>query len=402
MPARVQQVRFPGSTGAELAARLDRPAGPAIATAVFAHCFTCVKELRAASRITTELTRRGFAVLRFDFTGLGGSDGEFANTTFTSNAADLVAAAGWLRDHLTAPQLLVGHSLGGAAVLVAAGDIPEVRAVATVGAPSDTAHVLGLLGEAVATIEADGRAEVCIGGRPFTIGQQFLDDVRSVSLVDRVATLHRALMVLHSPIDNVVGIEQAGHLMDAARHPKTFVSLDGADHLLSRPGDAEFAGAMIATWAAHRVHDERELAPVPAATAQVVVAETTQGPFLNHVVIGEHRLLADEPESVGGFDAGPAPYDFLCAALGACTSMTLRMYADRKGLPLARVTVEVDHAKVTPDGGGAQVDRFTRRIHTEGELDDEMRSKLIEIAGKCPVHRTLERSSEVVTVVPEA
>lgn len=402
MPPRVQQVRFTGSTGHELAARLDLPAGPAVATAVFAHCFTCVKELRSASQITSELTRHGFAVLRFDFTGLGASDGEFANTTLTSNAADLVAAAAWLRTSMQAPQLLVGHSLGGAAVIVAAEQIPEVRAVATIGAPSDSAHVLSLLGEAVGQIEAEGVAEVCIGGRPFSVGRHFLDDVRSVSLTERVHRMHRALLVLHSPIDNVVGVQHAASLMEAARYSKSFVALDGADHLLSRNADATFAGSMIATWARRHVHDERGFAPLPRASAQAVVAETSQGPYLNHVVLGAHHLLADEPESVGGFDAGPAPYDFLCAALGACTSMTLRMYADRKGLPLARVTVEVDHAKVTPEGGGTPVDRFTRRIHTEGELDDEMRARLVEIAGKCPVHRTLERNAEIVTEVPGA
>lgn len=399
---------FTGSGGDDLAGRLDLPAGPPRAVALFAHCFTCSKDLRAASRIAARLTEVGLAVLRFDFTGLGASDGEFANTDFSSNVDDLVAAADWLREHVSAPQLLVGHSLGGAAVIAAAARISEVRAVATIGAPSDAAHVTNAFGGALDQIAADGEAVVELAGRPFTIRQQFVDDLTSGRITAVAPDLDAALLVLHSPIDNTVGIEHAASLYGAARHPKSFVSLDGADHLLTDDVDAEFAAAMIGTWADRYVTDESGAAPAPSPSAQVVVAETTQGAFLNHVVVGHHRLLADEPESVGGFDAAPSPYDFLATALGACTSMTLRMYADRKDLPLDRVTVEVTHDKVhatdvatgtadTPPAAGGKIDRFTRRLTIEGDLDDTTRERLREIADRCPVHRTLEHGSLIVT-----
>ena len=408
MASRIQRITFPGSSGDQLAARLDLPAGPPRAFALFAHCFTCSKDLRAASRLAAVLTDLGYGLLRFDFTGLGASEGEFANTNFSSNVDDLVAAADWLGTHHRSPQLLVGHSLGGAAVIVAASRLSGVRAVATIAAPSDAGHVANLLGGALTDIERDGAAEVELQGRRFTITRQFVDDLRNGSIVDAAARLRTALLVLHSPIDNAVGVEHAARIYQAARHPKSFVTLDGADHLLSETADAEYAASIIGTWAARYLVDESGAATAPDATAQVVVAETTQGAFLNHVVAGRHRFLTDEPTSVGGFDAGPGPYDFLATALGACTSMTLRMYADRKGLPLDRVTVEVSHDKVhaadattdtadTPPASGGKIDRFTRVLHLEGDLDEEQRASLLRIADRCPVHRTLEQASQIVT-----
>ncbi len=410
MTARIERVTFPGSQGTELAARLDLPAGPARAFALFAHCFTCSKDIAAASRIANALTDVGFGVLRFDFTGLGMSEGEFENTNFTSNTDDLVAAADWLRAEHRAPQVIVGHSLGGSAVLSVAGSIPEVRAVATIGAPSSPDHVTGIFSSSLAEIESSGVAEVELAGRPFRIRQQFVDDLRNHVVLDRVATMKRPLLVLHSPIDNTVSIDHASAIFGAARHPKSFVSLDGADHLLTDRVDAAYAASMIGAFANRYIVDESASLDAPRASAPVMVAETTQGPFLNHVVVGRHRLLADEPESVGGFDAGPSPYDFLGAALGACTSMTLRMYADRKGLPLDRVTVGVTHGKVHADdcaecsdnrllaGRSGMIDRFERVIRVDGdELSDADRTKLLEIADKCPVHRTLESASSIVT-----
>jgi uncharacterized OsmC-like protein/alpha/beta superfamily hydrolase len=410
MAARIERITFPGSQGADLAARLDLPAGPARAFALFAHCFTCSKDIAAASRIASALTDVGFGVLRFDFTGLGMSDGEFENTNFTSNTDDLVAAADWLRAEHRAPQLLVGHSLGGAAVLAVAANIPEVRAVATIGAPASTDHVTHLFESSLDEIAADGVAHVELAGRPFTIRQQFVDDLRAHAIADRVATMKRALLVMHSPIDNTVSVDHAAEIFAAARHPKSFVSLDGADHLLTNRNDATFAANMIGAFADRYIIDESGALDAPRASAPVVVAETTQGPFLNHVVVGKHRFLADEPESIGGFDAGPSPYDLLGAALGACTSMTLRMYADRKGLPLDRVTVGVTHGKVHANdcdecstnellvGRSGMIDRFERVLTIDGDdLTNDQRSKLLAIADKCPVHRTLESASSIVT-----
>ena len=412
MPTRIERVSFPGSKGDLLSARLDLPAGPPKAFALFAHCFTCSKDLKAASRIAAVLTDLGFGLLRFDFTGLGASEGEFANTNFSSNVEDLIAAAAWMREHHRAPQLLVGHSLGGAAVICASTALPEVRAVATLGAPSDAGHVAKLFEGALDEIAEHGEIELELHGRRFTIRQQFVDDLRAGAVTEAAAALRGSLLVLHSPIDNTVGVDHAANIYQAAKHPKSFVSLDDADHLLTKVADAEYAASVIGAWAGRYLVDESGAASAPRPSAQVVVAETTQGPFLNHVVTGRHRFLADEPESIGGFDAGPGPYDFLATALGACTSMTLRMYAERKQLPLDKVTVEVSHDRVhvddattdTADGGaaavapkGGKIDQFTRVLHLAGDLDEQQRASLLKIADRCPVHRTLEHSSRIVT-----
>lgn len=404
-----QRVTFTGSLGTPLAGRLDMPAGPPRAFALFAHCFTCSKDVVAAGRIAAELNGHGIAVLRFDFTGLGSSEGDFANTDFSSNLDDLRLAAGWLRENHAAPQLLVGHSLGGAAVIAVAADLPEVRAVATLGAPADVAHITQLFGPQLPEIEAQGRALVDIAGRCFTIRREMLDDLSTHSIEERAGQLRTALLVAHAPADNIVGIDNAARIYAAARHPKSFLALDGADHLLTRPDDAVYAARMIACWSERFIVDEHPAAASPTASAPVVVAETGQGTFLNHVVVGDHRFLADEPVDVGGFDAGPSPYDLLGAALGACTSMTLRLYADRKGLPLGRVTVEVSHSRTHAadcdacvEGAGPLVDHFERRIVVTGTLDDDQRGALLRIADKCPVHRTLEGTSRISTTLAPA
>jgi len=396
-------VSFPGAFGTTLAARLDAPAGAPLATALFAHCFTCSKESKAAATISAALAERGFAVLRFDFTGLGGSEGDFANTNFSSNVDDLLAAADFLRREHKAPALLVGHSLGGTAVLAAASKIPEAVAVATLGSPFEPEHVLGLIKDSVGKIESDGDAQVDLAGRSFHIKKQFLDDIRAQKVGTAVAKLGKALMVMHSPRDTIVDIDNASKIFLAARHPKSFVSLDPADHLMSRREDALYAGQLLADWAL-RYAPAREALPSPQP-GKVLVRETREGKFTNQIFVGTHVVRADEPVAAGGMDTGLSPYGLLAAALGACTSMTLRAYADLKGIPLERVSVELRHDKIhaadcaeceTREG---KVDRIDRSITLEGNLDAPQRARLLEIAEKCPVHRTLHSEVLIKTVL---
>jgi uncharacterized OsmC-like protein/pimeloyl-ACP methyl ester carboxylesterase len=399
-----ERLTFPGHAGDTLAARLDLPEGPHLATALFAHCFTCGKDIHAARRIAQRLAVMGIAVLRFDFTGLGHSGGEFANTTFTSNADDLVAAADTLAARGLAPGLLIGHSLGGAAVLKAAARIPSARAVATIGAPFDPGHVTHNFAGALEAIEADGAAVVDLGGRPVRVGRDFVADVAAERLGPAIAGLRRALLVLHAPRDAIVGIDNATRIFLAAKHPKSFVTLADADHLVSDPADADYAAEVIAAWAG-RYLDRRPPAPPPGAPEGVVrVSEADPEGFLQDVTSGErHHVLADEPAAYGGTDRGMTPYGFLSAGLGACTSMTIRMYARRKGWALAHVRVDVTHHKVhaqdAASPGEEKIDRFTRAIRIEGELDAEQRARLLEIADRCPVHRTLERRSAIETTL---
>lgn len=394
--ARSTRVEFTGALGETLAARLELPNGRPRAHALFAHCFSCSKDILAASRIARRLTDAGIAVLRFDFTGLGQSGGDFANTNFSSNIQDLLAAAAFMAETHCAPDLLIGHSLGGAAVIAAAGQLDSVRAVATIGAPADADHVVDQFADKVDEITREGRAEVDLSGRPFTIKKQFLDDIAGRALEDAVEALRRPLLILHSPTDQIVGVENASRLFRAAKHPKSFVSLDDADHLLRAESDALYAADVIASWAARYALGPAPQAPRADAAGAVVVRETGRGRYENHVVDGDHVMLADEPASVGGGDAGPSPYGYLNAALGACTAMTLRMYADRKDLPLDRVTVSTGHKKGHADdcadcvdGQERHVDIFERSITLEGDLDADQRKRLMEIADKCPVHRTL-------------
>ncbi len=401
----IERFQFTGEGGHELAAALDTPDGPIKAYALFAHCFTCGKDVLAAKRIAVALAAKGIATLRFDFTGLGSSEGDFANSTFSSNVADLVRAADHLRATRQAPTILIGHSLGGAAILAAAGRIPEAKAVVTIAAPSDPAHVTHLFRDKVEDIRAQGEVEVSLAGRPFRIKREFLDDIAEQNLMAQVSKLHKALLIMQSPTDDTVGIDNATHIFAAAKHPKSFVSLAGSDHLLSGKQDAAYVADVIGAWAERYV----DLAtPQPAADAgrtprNVVVRETRASKFQQTVTTGPHRMLADEPVAAGGEDTGPGPYDFLLAGLGACTSMTMRMYADRKALPLDRVTVTLNHSKIyakdceeceTREGMLDQIDRI---IRIEGALDAEQRKRLMEIADKCPVHRTLTSEIRIVT-----
>lgn len=400
--------QFLGSDGFKLAAALDLPDGEPVAYALFAHCFTCGKDVLAARRIAAGLTARGMAVLRFDFTGLGASEGEFANSTFSSNVADIVRAADHLRETRKAPAILIGHSLGGAAILAAAARIPEAKAVATIAAPSDPAHVTHLFADRVADIRAQGTVEVSLAGRPFHIKREFLDDIAEHNLMGQVAELRKALLILHSPTDDTVGIDNATRIFVAAKHPKSFISLSGADHLLNRKSDADYVADVIAAWAQRYLETAPSNQTEDSDSRRVVVRETRRGKFQQTVTVGPHRLIADEPSTAGGDDTGPGPYDYLLAALGACTSMTLRLYADRKALPLDRVAVTLRHNRIHAEDcaecetKSGMVDQIEREIAMEGALDPEQRGRLMDIADKCPVHRTLTSEIRIVTRASEA
>lgn len=412
-----EQVTFVGALGEQLVGRLEQPSQAPRGCALFAHCFTCSKDAFAPSRISRALADRGFTVLRFDFTGLGGSDGEFGNTNFTSNVQDLVAAASFLRQRGHAPQLLVGHSLGGAAVLMAAHEIPECRAVATIGAPADPAHVRQLLRDDAEEIARRGSAEVEIGGRRFVIRQQFLDDLTRYDQEHRIGQLRRALLLLHSPTDSVVGIDNARQIFVAAKHPKSFVSLDGADHLLTREADSEFVSGVLAAWASRYLGS----AVQPSLSWQALdsdfkelehgharVRDTGNGDFQEALRLGRHLLLADEPRQMGGDDSGPTPYELLLGALGACTAMTVRMYARRKRWPLTRVDASLNHTRRHVEdcegceGVGAKIDHLEVTLEFEGNLTQEQRQRLLEIAGKCPVHKTLTSPVRIITKLAES
>jgi putative redox protein len=401
----IERFQFTGSEGQQLAASLDLPEREPIAYALFAHCFTCGKDVLAAKRIAVALAAKGIAVLRFDFTGLGSSEGDFANSTFSSNVADLVRAADHLRAARNGATILIGHSLGGAAMLAAAPQIPDAKAVVTIAAPSDPGHVTGLFAERIEDIRKHGKVEVSLAGRPFLIKREFLDDIAEHNLMTHVARLHKALLVMHAPTDDTVGIDNATRIFVAARHPKSFVSLADADHLLTQKRDAAYVADVIAAWAELYIDPAAsEPATDPGkAPRQVVVRETRTGKFQQTVSVGPHRLLADEPVAAGGEDSGPGPYDFLLAGLGACTSMTMRLYADRKSLPLDRVTVTLTHNKIHAEDCAecetrtGMLDRIDRAIGMEGALDAEQRAKLMEIADKCPVHRTLTSEVHIVT-----
>lgn len=393
-----RKIEFPGATGAKLAARLDMPAEPR-AFALFAHCFTCGKDIFAAQRIAETLTARGIAVLRFDFTGIGASEGEFANTNFSSNVQDLLAAVDYLRKNHAAPSLLIGHSLGGAAVLAAAPHVPEATAVVTIEAPASAAHVTHHFAADLAEINEKGTAKVTLAGRPFTIKKQFLDDIAEQNILDGLGKLKKALLVCHAPRDETVGIDNATQIFAAARHPKSFLSLDTADHLLRKREDAIYVADVIAAWASRYLPAAEQ--PVELPPGLVEVRETRTGPLTQRVSAGRHVLVADEPVAVGGNDAGPGPYDYLLAALGACTSMTMRLYADRKGLAVERFGVRLSHRRIhaedcadceTKEGN---IGEITRDITIEGDIPEATRARLMEIAEKCPVHQTLTHEIKI-------
>jgi len=394
-----KNIRFSTKSGDTLAGVLHVPdAGAPRAWAVFAHCFTCTKNIKAAVNIAEALRLEGIAVLRFDFTGLGQSEGEFSDTHFSSNVQDLVDAAGFLASEHDAPSILVGHSLGGTACLAAAARLDSVKAVATLGSPADAEHILGLLQEDIETIEEQGEATVKLAGRPFTIARDFVDDVRRQRVRDGIHSLRKALLVMHSPLDEIVSIDEATRIYTSALHPKSFVSLDDADHLLSKERDSRYAGQLLAAWASRYIGSA--VAPIPLAPFEsdaVVVNGQTENGFRVSINADGHLLAGDEPASLGGKDSGPTPYDYLSAALASCTVMTLNMYARHKKIELTSAEVSVRHGKIhardceeceTREG---KIDQFDRIIRLEGDLSDEQRQRLLEIADRCPVHKTLHQ-----------
>tara|TARA_R110002096_G_scaffold242836_10_gene434710 strand:+ start:5498 stop:6709 length:1212 start_codon:yes stop_codon:yes gene_type:complete len=392
---------FQNSEGSRLSARLDLPGvGKPRAYALFAHCFTCSKDLKAVVNISRALTDQGFGLLRFDFPGLGESEGHFGSSTFTSNVDDLYRASVFLEE-LTGhgPQILIGHSLGGAAVLRAAPAIDSVRAVATIGAPADPAHVTHLLAEGLDEIREKGEATVSIAKRDFLIRKEMVEDLESTSMEEATSRLGKALLIFHSPVDQIVGVENAGRIYDRAKHPKSFISMDRADHLLTSEADSRYVGSTIATWANRYLEEHEESTASPDET---VVRLEGKG-FRSDVLTGGHRLVADEPISSGGTDDGPSPYDYLTAGLGACTAMTLRLYADHKKWPLDSVEVRLRHEKIDAadcddcESTEGKVDLIERDLHLEGDLTQEQRDRISEIADKCPVHRTLESEVRIRT-----
>jgi putative redox protein len=397
-----KNVSFPNADGHTLSGMLDMPDGEPRAFALFAHCFTCSKNLKAATNIARAMTDAGVAVLRFDFTGLGQSEGAFEDTSFSSNLTDLLSAVAWLEEHHRAPEILFGHSLGGTAVLQAATQVPSAVAVATIGSPADPDHVTHMLSGAEDALRENGVAEVQLGGRPFRIKQQFVDDLAQHDLSTSIASLRKALLIMHAPLDDIVEIDNASALFVAAKHPKSFVSLDKADHLLSRNEDSRYAGAVLAAWATRYLPVE-DVPEGLAAAAGEVAARTGADSFATEVRAGKHALLADEPTSVGGSDLGPTPYDLLAAALATCTSMTLRMYAAHKKLDLKAATVRINHGRIHAEDcvdceqRDGMIHEFRRELLLEGDLTDAQRSRMVEIADRCPVHKTLHNEISVKT-----
>jgi len=403
------RVTFDNDDGQTLAGILDRPERPH-AYALFAHCFTCSKDVKAAFNIGRALVDAGISVLRFDFTGLGQSEGDFADTAFSSNITDLLAAARFLERDYEAPKILIGHSLGGTAMLQAAPDIASASAVITIASPSRPSHVKHMLKGAEDELAKKGEAEVELGGRPFRIRQQFVDDLERHPLPESVADLRKALLILHAPLDAVVDIENATELFVHAKHPKSFISLDDSDHLLSDEANARYAGRVLAAWASKYVAmgNPAEVAGDTSGDDEGVVATTIAGGFRTELVAAGHPLVADEPESAGGTNTGPSPYDLLSAALASCTAMTIRMYAEHKKLVFESAAVRVRHNRIHAkdcedcESGDGRIDEFHRTVSLRGNFDEQQTKRLLEIADRCPVHRTLHSEVKVRTTLGES
>ena len=400
-----KKVSFTNKNGDSLSGRLELPiSGKPAAYAIFAHCFTCTKNIKAAGIISRALAAQQIATLRFDFTGLGQSAGDFAESTFSSDVADLICAAQFLEQQFEAPQLLVGHSLGGAAVLHAASSIDSAKAVVTIGSPFDPQHVTHLLSSSIDEINQQGEARVNLGGQEFTVKKSFIDDLKNQDPAKTIGELNRALLILHSPTDTTVSIDSAAKIYSAARHPKSFITLDPADHLLMKEQDARYAAHLISTWAQRYMILEANSEDIKTEENVIISKTGTEG-FYTEINANGHSLVADEPSSVGGSNLGPTPYDYLMASISACTTMTLQMYAKRKGIQLNSAKVRVTHSKVyaqdceTCETSNQKIDKFTRELELEGELTDQQAQRMLEIADKCPVHKTLHSNVQIETTL---
>ncbi|TGG92452.1 alpha/beta fold hydrolase [Natronospirillum operosum] len=404
-----QKLTFENAQGQALSGLLELPAGPVLGYALFAHCFTCGKDIRSASRIARTLAGQGIATLRFDFTGLGSSDGDFANTNFSSNVEDLVAAADYLKAHHEAPTMLIGHSLGGAAVLAAAAQVPSAKAVITIGAPSEPGHVAHLFDGAREEIEQEGEANVSLAGRPFRIRRQFLEDIEAHNLARHIRNLRRPLLIFHAPMDQTVSIDEAAVIYQHAMHPKSFVSLDDADHLVTRDADAAYIADTLAAWVKRYLEVDSTPGDRPVVQQGHVLVTEQDEAFTRHVYADEHHWLADEPTAMGGKNLGPDPYEHLLAALGTCTSMTIRMYANRKQWPVEDIQVSLTHdrehcadceASGLPTDSQGRIDVIRRTVQINApKLNEEQHQRLLEIADRCPVHKTLTNTIRIETNV---
>lgn len=405
----MSEIKFTNRQGLELAGNLDLPvSGPPRAFALFAHCFSCTRRIRAAFYISRAMAAQGIAVLRFDFTGLGESDGNFADSNFSANIDDLLSAADWLTENYRAPELLVGHSLGGTAVLAAAMQLESCRAVVTINAPAEAKHVLHHMQDELAMIERDGSARVNLGGRPFRITREFIEDIRSQEILPQLALMKPSLLVMHTPVDNIVSIDNAQAIFIAAKHPKSFISLNQADHLLSNSRDAQYAGQVIVSWA-NLYLDKADFANVSDNSAEEIEGAIVKGRLVDgftcRVRAGRHHWIADEPEAMKGLDLGPDPYAHLCAALAGCTVMTLNLYARHKALPVTEVEAHVRHHRIHAkdcedcDSTEGMIDQLDRTIRIMGDLDDKQRQRMLEIANRCPVHQTLMGKMRVISTL---
>ncbi|PRX54327.1 bifunctional alpha/beta hydrolase/OsmC family protein [Flagellimonas meridianipacifica] len=400
----LQKITFGNKEGQQLVGRLELPADRHPHNyAIFAHCFTCTKNLMAVKNISKALSSNGFAVLRFDFTGLGESEGDFADTNFSGNVNDLVAAADFLAENYEAPTLIIGHSLGGAASIFAAAEIESIKAVATVGAPSNPVHVKHLFKSGLEEIVATGEAVVNLSGRDFKIKKQFVDDLETKSLPETAKALRKPLLIMHSPQDDTVGIKNAEEIYTAAHHPKSFVSLDGADHLLFNKEDSLYVGEVISGWAKRYLPIMERIDYSLRTKHQVMASLDATDEFTTPMKVGNHYMLADEPESFGGNDFGPSPYEYVSAGLSACTVMTVQMYVKRKGWPLENIEVHTSYSKTHAEdcehceSESAKIDTFHREIKLTGDLDEKQKTRILQIADKCPVHRTLHSETKVIT-----